>query len=36
MTTADVRLRGRDALLPNHTINVRGGYEMNISDPILP
>lgn len=36
MTTAEVLVRGRDALLPNHTISVRGGYSIGVSDPILP
>lgn len=35
-TTAQVKIAGRDALLPNHTMNVKGGFTMGVQDPIFP
>lgn len=36
MTTAEVKIHGRDALLPNHTINVNTGFSMGVQEAILP
>lgn len=34
--TEEVKYRGRDALLPNHTINTKGDYSLQIQDSIEP